>query len=162
MVLHDSKDQFYVELNRKIENMQITSQEFVDFINSIPDQKTSGFYELCSKFTDVSLNVPKKVNPKTCNVQACFQFSDINTAKSAFKTFVRDNDLIDIEGLLEAIHLMHPFSVAWDDPRSKGGIVRPENYNRKPGYAGKYYNFCGLPDENWNQIKDEIMRLCSE
>lgn len=124
----------------------------------IKSARGSGFYELCSKFTDISLNAPKTADPKTCDVQACFQFTDINVAKAAFKDFVSKNGISDINGLLEAIHLMHPFSVAWDDPRSKGGMVRPENYDWKPGFAGKYHNFCQLPEDIWNQIKDEIMK----
>ncbi len=157
MVLHDSKDQFYAELNRKVEERQITSQEFIEFLKNMADQNASGFYELCSKFTDISLNAPKIADPKTCEVQGCFQFSDINAAKSAFQTYVRDNGLTDIEGTIEAVHLMHPFSVAWDDPRNKGGMVRPENYDWKPGFAGKYHSFCELPDDIWNQIKCEIL-----
>lgn len=158
MVLHDSKDQFYAELNRKVEDRQITSLEFIDFLKSMADQNTSGFYELCSKFTDISLNAPKKADSKTCEVQVCFLFSDINVAKSAFQIYVRDNELTDVEGILEAVHLMHPFSVGWDDSRNKGGMVRPENYDWKPGFAGKYYNFCELPNETWEQIKDEILK----
>lgn len=120
---------FYAELNQKVEDRQITSQEFIDFMNSLADQSSSRFYELCSTFTDISLNAPKNADPKSCEVQACFQFSDINVAKSAFQAYVRDKALTDVEGLLEAVHLMHPFSVAWDDPRNKGGMVRPENYD---------------------------------
>ncbi len=32
--------------------------------------KTSGFYEVCSKFSDISLNAPKSVDHKTCDVQS--------------------------------------------------------------------------------------------
>ena len=158
MVLHDSRDQFYIELSQKIEEKQITSQETIDFVNNTKDHNASDLYELCSKFADIGLNAPKKADPKTCDVQSCFQFSDINAAKSAFSAFVSDNDICDIEGLLETVQLMHPFAVAWDDPRPKGGMVRPEGYDWKPGFAGKYHNFCQLPDEIWEQIKDEILK----
>ncbi len=42
---------------------------------------------------------------------------------------------------------MHRFAVAWDDPRKKSGIVPPEGYDWKPGFAGKYHNFCELPED---------------
>ena len=158
MVMHDLRNQFYDELNRKIKDKQITSQEFIGFMNSETECNASAFYELCSKFSDISLNAPKAVDTKTCNVQASFQFIDINAAKAAFQEFVRKNELTDIAGLLEAIHMMHPFSVAWDDPRSRGGMIRSEKYDWKLGFVGKHYNFCELPEEIWNQIKDDIMK----
>ena len=60
---------------------------------------------------------------KNHEVRAVFQFTDIDVAKTAFQIYMRDNELTDIEGLLEAIYLMHPFSVELDDPRSEGGMV---------------------------------------
>lgn len=154
--MQDSKEQFYYELNHKIDEEQIVSSEFIEFITAKGD--TSGFYELCSKFTDISLNAPKAPDPKTCEVRACFQFTDINIAKAAFAEYVDTHQLKDIEGLLEAVRLMHPFAVAWDDPRSKSGMVRPEGYDWNSIFAGKYHNFCQLPDEIWDQIKDEIQK----
>ena len=117
----------------------------------------SGFYELCSTFSDIGLNAPKWPDPKTCNVQASFQFKDIDNAKAAYKEYVAERQLTDYNGILDAVGLMHRYAVAWDDPRSKDGIVRPENYDWKPGIAGKHYNFCALPDDIWEKVKAEIL-----
>ena len=156
MVLHDAKDQFYAELEQKIKNKEIESEEFVAFLSSHAGEG-SGFYELCSTFSDIGLNAPKWFDPKNCDVQALFQFKDIDIAKAAFKKYVAERQLTDYNGILDAVGIMHQYAVAWDDPRSKGGIVRPENYDWKPGFAGKYHNFCALPDDIWEKVKTGIL-----
>lgn len=158
MVLHDSKDQFYSELKNKIENEDITSEEFVRFIRSFDSLDNSDFYELCSKFADIGLNAPKQADPVTCDVKAVFQFSDCNRAKAAFKEFTVIHHLLDIDGLLEAVRQMHHMAKAWDDTRCKGGIVLPKDYDEKPGFGGKYYNFCELPDDIWRNMADDIRK----
>ncbi len=161
MIVHDSKDRFYVELELRIESGEISSKEFIDFILSSqkqePEENTSEFYEVCSKFSDISLNAPKFVDHKTCDVQASFQFTDIDIAKVHFKNFMRDKELNDVEGVLDAIGIMHRFAVAWDDPRVKSGIVHPEGYDWTPVFAGKYHNFCELPEDIWQRIRSEII-----
>lgn len=161
MVLHDAKDQFYMELAQKIKNQEIESEEFSNFISSHsgenPEDNTSDFYELCSTFSDISLNAPKWADPKTCNVEASFQFADIDRAKTAFKSYIAETGLTDVVGVLEAVGQMHRLAVAWDDPRSKSGMVHPEGFNWQPGFWGMYHNFTELPDDIWQKIKDEIM-----
>ncbi len=161
MILHDSKDKFYVELEQRIKNGEIRSKEFVNFFLSCqkqePEDNISEFYELCSKFSDISLNAPKFVDRKTCDVQASFQFTDIDNAKLHFKNFMRDKELDDVEGVLDAIGIMHRFAVAWDDPREKSGIVQPEGYDWMPGFTGKYHNFCELPEDIWQKIRNELI-----
>lgn len=161
MVLHDAKDQFYVELEQKIKNGEIESEEFAAFISSHacenPEDNTSKFYELCSAFSNISLNAPKWADPKTCEVQASFQYIDIDKAKSALKDYIVETGLSDIEGLLGAVGQMHRLAVAWDDPRVKSGVVHPEGFNWQPGFFGKYHNFCELPTDMWQKIRDEIL-----
>ena len=161
MKLHDSKDQFYMELEQKIKCGEITSKELVDFISSCQgessEMNSSEFYELCSAFADISLNAPKLADSKTCDVQACFQYKDIEDAKVQFNNYVKKNELKDIGGILDAIGYMHSFAVAWDDPREKSGIVHPDGYDWNSAFAGKYYNFCELPDDIWQKIKNEIL-----
>ncbi len=161
MIIHNSKDKFYVELNQRIKSGEISSKEFIDFFLSCqkqePEGNTSEFYEVCSKFSDISLNALKFVDHKTCDVQASFQFTDINNAKVHFKNFMRDKELNDVEGVLDAIGMMHRFAVAWDDPREKSGIVPPEGYDWTPGFAGKYHNFRELPEDIWQKIRNEII-----
>ena len=165
MVLHDAKDQFYTELYHKIESNEITSKVFADFITSTrgehPEDSTSGFYELCSKFSDISLNAPKWADSKTCDVQASFQFKDIDAAKAAFKSYVSQKGLTDYEGVLDAIGLMHRLAVAWDDPRAKSGLVQPKDYKWNSPFFGKYHNFCEIPDDFWQTLKEEILKEIS-
>jgi len=161
MVLHDAKDQFYAELGHKIDSNEIKSEEFVSFISAHagenPEDNTSGFYELCSNFSDISLNAPKWADPKTCDVQASFQYVDIHKAKKAFKSYIAENGLTDIAGILDVVGQMHRFAVAWNDSRAKSGVVHPEGFNWQPGFFGKYHNFCELPSDIWEKIKCEII-----
>ncbi len=162
MVLHDAKDQFYAELERKVKNKEIESEEFAAYVLSHieehPEDNTSNFYELCSTFSDISLNAPKWADPKTCDVQASFQYADIDKAKTAFKSYIAETGIADIEGLLEVVGQMHRLAVAWDDPRAKSGVVHPEGFKWQSGFFGKYHNFCELPNDIWKKIKDEIMK----
>ena len=161
MATHNAKDRFYAELDRKIEGKEIKSEEFSTFILSHAgenlEESTSGFYELCSKFCDISLNAPKYVDSKTCDVQASFQLADIKKAKVALNSYLNEHGLRDIEGILNAIGLMYRFAVAWDDSRAKSTVVQPEGYYRNASFFGKYYDFCVLPDDIWGQIKTEIL-----
>lgn len=161
MVLQDAKAQFYEELEQKIENNIIESEEFVDFISSHTgenlEDNTSNFYELCSVFSNISLNALKWADPKTCDVQASFQYADIDKAKSAFKSYIAENELTDIVGLLDAVGQMYGFAVAWDDSRAKSGVIYPEGFDWQTRFFGKYYNFCELPSNIWQKIKDEIL-----
>ena len=161
MVLHDSKDQFYTELEYKINNKEIKSEEFSIFVLSHtgenPEDNTSNFYELCSVFSDISLNAPKQADPKTCEVQAVFQRDDIDKAKAAFKSFIAETGLKDIAGLLDAIGEMQRLAVAWDDPRAKSGVIHPEGFSWQTGFFGKYHIFCELPCEIWQKIREEIL-----
>lgn len=76
MVLHDAKDQFYAEVERKVKNKEIESEEFAAFVSyhteEHPEDNTSNLYEQCSAFSDISLNALKGADPKTCDVQASF------------------------------------------------------------------------------------------
>lgn len=165
MVSQDAKNQFYAKLDCKIKNKEIKSEELITFIMSHTgensEKSTSGFYELCSKFCDISLNAPKWFDPKTCDVQASFQFTDIEEAKAALNSYLNSHSLSDIEGILDAIGLMYRFAVAWGDPRAKSTVVQAEGYDRNsPFFApffGKYHNFCELPDDIWERIKTEIL-----
>ena len=146
---------------QRIDSDEFASKEFASFITSNQGRNlsdnSSAFYELCSKFADIPLNSLKWSNSGTCDVSACFQTADIRIAKDAFKKYISEKKLIDFEGVLETIRIMHSLAVAWDDPRSKYGIVKPENKDSNYGFAGKFYYFCELPSDIWNEIRDEII-----
>ena len=166
MGFKNSKEYFYYELENKISNKDISSKEFIDFINSCSSDNSgnnsSFFYELCSKFTDISLNAKKVADPITCDITACFLFNDIDAAKSAFISYMNNNHLTDAEGILDAIFIMHPLAVADDDNRTKASLVRPTNYDGKSLFAGKYHDFCVIPYEEWEEIRNEIMNILQQ
>ena len=102
MILKNAKDQFYAELQQNIRNKKIESEEFSSFVSSHIGKEAvddlSEFYEMCSTFSEISLNAPKYVDPQTCDVQASFQYDYINKAKVAFKKYIIEKGLKDIEG----------------------------------------------------------------
>lgn len=161
MVLQDAKGRFYEELEQKIKNKIIESEEFAAFVSSHTgdnsEDNTSSFYELCSVFSDICLNAPKWADLKTCDVQASFQYADIDKAKAAFKGYLAENGLTDVAGLLDAVGQMHGLALAWDDSRATSAVIHPEGFDWQAGFFGKYHNFCELPSDIWQKIKDEIL-----
>ena len=153
---------FYSELYHKIAAKEIVADEFVNFANrnktDNPDDNSSGFFKLCSKFVDISLNAKKYPDPTTCDVQAVFLYSDVNAAKEAFKEYTTDHMLSDIDGILEAIRIMHMYAVFDDDTRTKSATITPNTstYNSQVGYVGKFHKFCMIPNEMWNEICQQI------
>lgn len=167
MTLHNAKKRFYAELYHRIDTKEINTEEFVNFMSrnrveeSIENQ--SGFYELCTKFCDISLNAPKYPDPTTCDVNAVFLYTDINAAKNSFKEYLANNKLNDIIGLLEAIRIMHMFAVSDNDPRTKSATITPQkaSFESQLGYIGKYHNFCLIPNEMWEETCQQIISECS-
>ena len=87
---------------------------------------------------------------------------DINKAKETPLTFVTVYNIEDVESLMVFTSKWHSHAVEWDDKRTKSGHVQPENYNWNIGYAGKYYNFEELSDEQMEQIKVEVIEYMFE
>ncbi|MBR5363933.1 MAG: hypothetical protein IK134_11495 [Oscillospiraceae bacterium] len=166
MRLHDEKSRFYSELYHKIDTKKITADEFIIFANKYrtddSDDNHSGFFELCAKFVDISLNAKKFPDPTTCDVPAVFLYADVNAAKAAFKEYVTNHKLSDIDGVLEAIRIMHMYAILDDDTRTKSATITPKKptSNTQVGYVGKFHNFRMIPNEMWieicQQIKTEI------
>ena len=164
MSLHDKKRQFYSELYHKIDTKEITSEEFVNFVTTNktnnPDDNQSGFFELCQKFVEISLNAEKYPDPTTCDVTAVFLHTDVNAAKGAFIMYVANNKLLDIDGVLEAIRLMHMYAVLDEDPRTKSAMITPSGTSSfaQLGYIGKFHNFCTIPHEMWIELYEVIKK----
>lgn len=147
--IKDSKDIFYHEMQNHREQIDLLWP-------GVDNLESTQFYELCQKYSDIALNAPKQRVPNTCDVQACFQFADIDAAKYATKKYVEQWGIKDIDALLSLIQELHWRAVAWDDERVTGGRVVPENYDYSSMYGGKYYNFKELPDDIWETISCEI------
>lgn len=147
--IKDSKQYFYQKLQDNQEQVALLWP-------SIDNLENTHFFELCQKYSDISLNAIKQRIPGTCNVQGCFQFTDIETAKKATKDYVAEWAIEDIDVLLSLIHEFHPHAVAWDDKRMTNGRVLPENYDYHSLYAGQYFNFKRLPEDIWEEISHEV------
>lgn len=164
MKFHNEKRRFYTELYHKIDTKEIATDEFVDFANrnktNNPDDNHSGFFEVCAKFVDISLNAKKFPDKTTCDVNAVFLYEDVNAAKEAFKEYVTNHMLSDIDGVLEAIRIMHMYAVLDDDTRTKSATITPNtpSFNSQLGYVGKFHNFCMIPNEMWIEICQQIKK----
>ena len=73
-VINDSKDYFYLGLQNKKEQIDLLWP-------GVENLESTQFYELCQKYSDIALNAIKQRIPGTCDVQGCFQFTDIEAAK---------------------------------------------------------------------------------
>ena len=148
-VIENSRQYFYLEL-------QNNKEQIAQLWPGVDNLEDTQFYELCQKYSDISLNAIKQRIPGTCDVQGCFQFADIESAKHATKNYVVEWEIKDIDTLLSLIHDFHSHAVAWDDKRTTSGRVLPENYNYQSIYGGKYFNFKELPEDTWESIALEV------
>lgn len=145
--ISNSKEQFYYSL---IENKTLKNMEFFDILK----EKYMDFYDVCERFADISLNAPKHRVSGTCDVQWCFQFKDIEKAKSVAKVFYDDNSLNCVDEYMLAIRIMYRLAVDFNDSRCLGGIIKSENADSL-GYIGTYYNFTEMPENIWEDVEKE-------
>lgn len=153
-VIENSRQYFYLEL-------QNNKEQIAQLWPGVDNLEDTQFYELCQKYSDISLNAIKQRIPGTCDVQGCFQFADIESAKHATKNYVVEWEIKDIDTLLSLIHDFHSRAVAWDDKRTTSGRVLPENYNYQSIYGGKYFNFKELPEDTWESIALDVKEYIS-
>ena len=147
--LHNSKDDFYAYAEKFL------TEELQQLLNN--DKMKSEFYNLCKKFSDISLNAPKIKDSKTGNVSGSFQHTDINIAKEQTINFITKYGITDPDAFMEIIHRVYGNAVDRDDKRQKAGLVKSESYNYNGGFFGTYYNFQQLPDDIWEIICTEII-----
>lgn len=146
---HNVKEEFYEEL---LQMEELKNTEIAAIVAK--NGEKSGFYEVCSKFANISLNASKYRIKGTCDIQGAFKFSDINIAKKVAKKYYIENNLHNLEHYMEAIRIMHSKAVEWNIRLQQIGTVLPEEYNSI--YAGKYYNFCELPEDIWKEIAIQV------
>ena len=139
-----AKINFYSELKR---NDTMLNDVFT-FIEEKGEE--SGFYELCCKFLDITLNAPKFKDGT-----AILQYSDVDIAVNATETYIREHNIDDIYSLLNLIYEYHPKAHRMNETRSSNGIVWSESSSAF-GRIGKYYDFSKIPSENWEEIKKQI------
>lgn len=166
MKLNNAKEMFYDELYRMIENNEIKSEGFITFVNNNKGasqaDSTSGFYELCSKFADISLNYNMRIkNGDTTNINH-YDEKDIAEAKTSFKQFVSENNLKDTAEILDALERLYVLAVNQDDPRNiQLNTMSDYKDDATSGATFKVF-FPGLLDYNEMQIiKSDILKEMS-
>lgn len=144
----NSKEQFYYSLikNEEIKNMEIFN---------VIEENYLDFYDVCEKFADISLNALKYKVAGTCDVQGCFQFTDIERAKRCAKEFFDNKSLKNVDEYMLAISLMYRLAVDHNDARCLGAIVKSENKDSPIGSLSTYYNFAKIPSNIWQDIEKE-------
>ena len=122
------------------------------------DSVKKEFYELCKCIVDIALNA-KKCKPEDNQVQAVFSEMDINIAKNKVIEFVRVYEIKDSKNFLNAVEDIYPYAIEWDDKRGTCAVVFDEKEKSKRDLSriGGYYSFTQLPNNIWNEIKDEIL-----
>lgn len=153
-ILHDSKEQFYSYAE------ELLGEELKQLLDS--DDMKLEFYDLCKKFADITLNAPKRKDPKTGKLEGCFQYDDMDSAKEATVKFVKKYNIHHLDSFMESIYRLHGHAVEWDDARAKSGFVQAESYNYNGGFFGTYYNFQCLPDDIWKTICIEIIETINK
>lgn len=113
------------------------------------------FILLCQKFVNISLKAPKCVIPGTTELQASFQYADMDAAKAAFLRFCDLHGIEDKKMYLDFIQLVSPWSVYHDNTMS-GAIMNP-NHTGGSGNFGSYYDITVLPDDTWEYLKNRIL-----
>lgn len=120
-----------------------------------------GFYDVCQKFADASLN-SVKFKENDGKLAGALKSEDVNIAKAGTIDFIKKYSIKDIDSMLSIIAAEHPKSVNPDDTRQKSACLREENVTDLIGYAGKLYDLRKIPNEVFQKIVDEIKRELSK
>lgn len=119
-----------------------------------------GYYEVCQSFVDVALNAPIIKN-ENGSLSGVFQHSDIAIAKEKAVTFIRNNNITDVDSFFAILDREYPFSTAPNDTRRKSGMVKEQGtgYN---GYMGTLYFFTHISDNVYSDMVAEIKKELGE
>ncbi|MCD7763669.1 MAG: hypothetical protein LUI14_10845 [Lachnospiraceae bacterium] len=167
MATHYAREGFYQKLLHTAppdeytpEAIKKPPEEIKNLIgDSLEIAEASGLYELCQKYSDISLNSKKFRVEGTCDVGAYFRPADIEAAKIATKVYVKRNGITDIQGLMAVIKEMHRHAVD-DDKTGTTAFVAPENNGGT--IFGMYYSFRGLPEDFWGKLEKEVITYIEE
>jgi len=125
-------------------------------IASIVDRdEYCGFYEVCQKFLDVSLNAPKVKTPDG-KIAGIFQYADIAVAKEATIDFIKKWGIKDLDSIFNIIGSSYSYSSTPDDKRQKSGVLGARDTVASPGYAGTLYMFTKINNDVYQKIVNEI------
>lgn len=146
MIDENLKLNFDTELDEKLKEFPDIDTELV---------YTDEFILLCQRFVDISLNAPKRVIPGTTELQACFQYKDMDAAKTAFLCFCDHHGIEDKKIYLDFIRIVSPWSVYHDNTTS--GTIMNQSHTWGSGNYGMYYDTTVLPDDTWEYLENRIL-----
>ena len=146
--IENAKEHFYSIMSEKIKNGFMKETSDISSPNS-------GFYELCKYYAEIGLNAPKRPADKDLNIEAFFQYGDLDKAVEETQTFICKYNVADVDGLLDCIKTMHSFAVEKDDTRPKSTVqLKDANWNQSR--LGSYTIFSKLPDDLFEDIVEAV------
>lgn len=142
-VYRSVKEEFYARINN--------SDKISDDIKKVVGNQELNFFEVCEKFADIGINATKEVIKD--KIRGVMRESDIDTAKRAAISFIKQFGENIEDEILFTIHEFHEYAVDWDNKRPVDGKVMTHEAFRG---TGRYYYFAKLPDDVWGSIEKEI------
>lgn len=146
--IENAKEHFYRIMSEKINNGFMKETSNISSPNS-------GFYELCKYYAEIGLNAPKRPAEKDLNIEAIFQYGDLDKAVEETQTFISKHNVADIDELLDCIKAMHSYAIEKDDTRPKSTVQWVcTNWNKSR--FGSYTIFSKLPDDLFEDIVEAV------
>ena len=117
---------------------QILSEEFIREL----------FY-VCEKVSSIGINAPKIKVSNTTQIQASFQYVDIDDAVSHIIRFSRKYPDLEVKGLLDVIRQVHRYAYSENNTNKLYGTVWDDSSSMR---IGSFHNFAELPEDIWLKL----------
>ena len=140
-------DYIYHNFLEALKNTGEVSEELHDKL--MDETFVQELFEVCKKVSYIGINAPKFKVPNSTNVQASFQYADIDNAISCIIGFAHRYPDIEYTELLGIIEIVHRYAHTEDDARKMYGKVMIDN---SPMAFGSFHNFAELPDDVWSNF----------
>ena len=150
--IENAEQQFHQILNDHINKGVVAENLEIDF------SENTDFYELCKRFADVGLNAPNWKSEDGLQIEASFQFEDMDNAVNGTIDFIQKYKIANTDALFEIIRVMHPHAVEWEDKHSRSATTWKNDNNRYAPRVGNYTVFSQLPEDVFNQIKEAVIK----
>ena len=142
-------DYIYHNFSESLKNIREVSEELRTKLTN--EMFVQELFEVCKKVSHIGINAPKFKVPNSTNVQASFQYNDIDNAISCIIGFAHRYPDIEYAELLGIIESVHRYAHTEDDARKMYGGVMIDN---SPIAFGSFHNFAELPKNVWNNFSN--------
>lgn len=142
------QDCIYHNFYNVLLNIEIESNELK--LKTTDNKFKEDLFFVCEKIALIGINAPKFRVAGSTNVEASFQYNDIDGAVHTLISFVSKHNISDIEELFGIIERVHMFAVSEQNAKK----VHATLYNEDSSYRlGAYHTFSQLPDDIWDKFK---------